>query len=110
MQRDMEMNAGQNYVGDAPRPPQRVRKQDERTVASPRPSPKRRCQARIELPDRTGDGAILFACQRLPNDHATNPGEHREYGRVRAKDGHIIVYTFSWHEPDFSREVWRGAN
>lgn len=105
MRRDMEMNAGQDYVGDA-RLPQRVREQDERTVAEPGGRAPRRipCRARIELPDRTGEATMVFSCNR--RNHEIDPEAHIERGRVRGKDGKVRVYQFEWWEAG-DNEVWR---
>lgn len=88
------------------RKPQRVRKQDERTVAGARP---RRCQARIEVPDRTGEGVVVFTCNSGVHVEAHQTLiEHIERGRIQLKDGRVVGYAFTWSDVA-QREVWRGA-
>lgn len=92
---------------DEPRTPQRIRAQDERTVAEPAGRAPRRqpCRARIELPDRTGEGTMLFFCNRPSHDE--DPEMHIETGRVRGKDNKVRIYHFEWWEAG-EQEVWRG--
>lgn len=87
-------------VETPPRKPQRVRAQDERE----RTPAKRRCQKTLTLPDRTGEGEMIFTCNRAR--HEVDPEEHIENGRIRGKDGNVRIYRFSWYDAT-DGEVWR---
>lgn len=84
-----------------PPPTTRIRAQDVRQRL-PR---KRICSARMRVPARDpSEGDVLFTCNRV--SHGNAPGDHEERGRIRSREGKIVVYTFVWYDESV-KEVWR---